>query len=121
MMYTVFRPALNNAFHGVRRNGIARVYYRGPEGTKHEVSLCLEITHSSPTGFEWGYCGSGPHQLAMALLVNIGGRHLFDHGFELSHEFKRQVVAGLPDQWTLTADDIRTWMAIHWNGGDIAV
>src|SRR5262245_22144387 len=34
------------------------------------LPLCLELRNHSPTGFEWGYGGSGPAQLALALLVD---------------------------------------------------
>ena len=29
-----------------------------------------DLWNHSPTGFEWGYCGSGPAQLALALLAD---------------------------------------------------
>ena len=30
----------------------------------------LDLWNHSPTGFEWGYCGSGPAQLALAILAD---------------------------------------------------
>ena len=65
----------------------------------------LDLRNHSPTGFEWGYGGSGPAQLALALLAD----HLNDEvrALQLYQSFKRSVVAGLPDQsWTLTSQEM---------------
>src|SRR6059036_1653610 len=43
------------------------------EALRRPVPLCLEIRNHSPTGFQWGYAGSGPAQLALALLVDALG------------------------------------------------
>ena len=66
----------------------------------------LDLWNHSPTGFEWGYGGSGPAQLALALLAD----HLGDdeEAVELHQEFKRAVIAELPRRgWTLTSEQIR--------------
>ena len=34
----------------------------------------LDLANHSPTGFEWGYGGSGPAQLALALLADAHRR-----------------------------------------------
>jgi Family of unknown function (DUF6166) len=53
-----------------------------------------KVWNHSPDGFEWGYCGSGPAQLALALLMDAG---LDDEtAVRLHQEFKRRIVAG----WT---------------------
>ncbi len=45
----------------------------------------------SPTGFNWGYNGSGPAQLALAIALELtGGRK----GYQ---EFKSDVIAALPN------------------------
>ena len=65
----------------------------------------LDLWNHSPTGFEWGYCGSGPAQLALALLADHLQNHL--RALALYQDFKWKVVAGLPrDEWTLNGDDI---------------
>ena len=65
----------------------------------------LDLWNHSPTGFEWGYGGSGPAQLALALLADhFGGDH---RAVELHHDFKWAVVAKLPKRgWTLTSRQI---------------
>jgi hypothetical protein len=59
----------------------------------------------SIAGFEWGYCGSGPARLALAILDDYlaDGRRAMD----LCQEFKRQVIANLPRHgWVLTAREL---------------
>lgn len=66
----------------------------------------LDLWNHSPTGFEWGYGGSGPAQLALAILAD----HLRDddRASRLHQEFKWTVVAKLPhDGWTLTSAQIQ--------------
>lgn len=66
----------------------------------------LDLYNHSPTGFEWGYGGSGPAQLALAILAD----HLDDdeQALNLYQHFKRTVIATLPTGgWTLTETEIR--------------
>jgi hypothetical protein len=65
----------------------------------------LDLWNHSPTGFEWGYGGSGPAQLALAILAD----HLDDdeEAFNFHHRFKWAVVAELPGRgWRLTSLEI---------------
>lgn len=65
----------------------------------------LDLWNHSPTGFEWGYGGSGPAQLALALLADHLGND--EEAVSLYQAFKFAVVANLPKQgWTLTATEI---------------
>ena len=69
------------------------------------LPLRLDLRNHSPTGFEWGYGGSGPAQLALALLADV-----FDDVFALRHyqDFKWEVVAKLRYKgWTLRETEIR--------------
>ena len=60
----------------------------------------LDLWNHSPTGFEWGYCGSGPAQLALAILADHCGND--KQAFNFHHRFKWAVVAELPRRrWTL--------------------
>ena len=61
-----------------------------------------DLRNHSPDGFEWGYAGSGPAQLALALLAD----HSQDDSFALAHyqQFKNLVIASLPDlKWSLSS------------------
>lgn len=65
----------------------------------------LDLWNHSPTGFEWGYGGSGPAQLALAILAD----HLGDdeQAFNFHHRYKWAVIAELPKRsWTLTSQEI---------------
>lgn len=71
------------------------------------LARCLNLFNHSPGGFEWGYGGSGPAQLALAILADHLGRDGHDLAIKLHQRFKFSVVAGLPhDGWTLTGDDV---------------
>ena len=41
--------------------------------TEGPLDLYLDVRNHSPTGLSWGYGGSGPNQLALALLIDAGG------------------------------------------------
>jgi hypothetical protein len=63
-----------------------------------------DLLSASPTGFEWNYRGSGPAQLAIALLA-----HAFSDEFACEHyeQFKDEVISVLPEHgWTLTKIDL---------------
>jgi hypothetical protein len=65
----------------------------------------LDLWNHSPTGFECGSSGSGPAQLALALLAD----HLNDDelAVALHQSFKREAVVDLsPQGWRLTKDQI---------------
>ena len=66
----------------------------------------LDLFNHSPTGFSWGYTGSGPAQLALALLADALGDD--DLAVRLHQDFKFKVVACWPEgeRWWITADQI---------------
>ena len=73
------------------------------------LPLHLEVRGHSPTGFAWGYGGSGPAQLALALLTDATG----DEDLALRHyqELRRQFVAWWKDDWSITAREVRAFVA----------
>jgi len=69
------------------------------------LNLRLDLWNHSPSGFEWGYGGSGPAQLALAILAD----HCSDdeQAFNFHHRFKWAVVAEWPySGWTITGAEI---------------
>lgn len=75
------------------------------EGVCSELNPRFDLRNHSPTGFEWGYGGSGPAQLALAILA--------DHSQDLElaqkyyQDFKFKVVGRLSsDAWSLSSDEI---------------
>lgn len=77
----------------------------------------LDLRNHSPSGLAWGYQGSGPAQLALALLADATG----DDGLaqQIYQVFKKDVIAKLDQDngWELTQDDILKW--VHENAGRI--
>jgi len=49
-----------------------------------------KIINHSPDGFNWGYCGSGPSQLAMAVLLELNN-NIFGY-----QDFKFKEIANIP-------------------------
>ncbi len=95
-------------YQGTRTPDGCRVTVSDGTGPERPLRLRLDLCNHSPTGFEWGYGGSGPAQLALALLADALG----NDETALGHyqEFKRAVVTGLPASWTLTEGDIRRFV-----------
>lgn len=80
------------------------------QGVERPLDLqpSLKIWNHSPDGFEWGYGGSGPAQLALAILYDSSGdAWLCSH---LHQEFKWQHVAKWGDSWEITASEICDWI-----------
>ncbi|QKY22195.1 hypothetical protein B4589_017505 (plasmid) [Halolamina sp. CBA1230] len=93
---------------GYRRRGRVIVEKR-PEQEQLTPERSLALVNHSSSGFEWGYSGSGPAQLALALLLDYTG----DEAFALDHyqAFKSEVVsqldcAGSDECWRLTSSEI---------------
>lgn len=80
----------------VEENGIAR-----------PLDLRLDLRSHSPTGPEWGYGGSGPAQLALALAADVLGDD--ERAQEVYQRLKFKLVGGLPREgWVLTEDRVRS-------------
>ena len=95
--------------------------YRHSEGAGHQLvtkdddfldpAPSQKIWNHSPNGFSWGYQGSGPAQLALALLYDVTRDK--DIAVRLHQDFKRAFVATWGDTWEITEDDIRGWVDSH--------
>ena len=75
------------------------------EAAARNLNPRLDLHNHSPTGFEWGYGGSGPSQLALALLADALGDD--ETAQQLYQQFKWAVVCKLGASWTLSASHIR--------------
>lgn len=93
---------------GENRVWIETVIDRDHPPERAGLPLQLEVRNHSPSGFAWGYGGSGPAQLALALLMDALG----DAGMALDHyqEFKRDHVARWESTWSITAEDIQFYV-----------
>lgn len=90
-LYTGTRPAEGSV--------IVRV-----DGKKLRVRL--DLFNHSPDGFEWGYGGSGPAQLALAILADLLEDD--ERAVRLHQDFKWAVITPLPQHsdWTLSAAQV---------------
>src|SRR5262245_28326025 len=79
---------------------------RGTGGGGHLLRLRLDLDNHSPTGFEWGYGGSGPAQLALAILADT--LHDDARALHLHQHFKWRVIAKLPrrERWMLKQAEV---------------
>ena len=87
--------------------------HRGEQTVVRPLPLQLELRSHSPTGFAWGYSGSGPAQLALALLMDATG----EPTLALRHyqELKFRFVAGWRKEWCITETEIRSFVAAQEN------
>lgn len=90
-------------------------YYLGMRDPKGEAMVKLngrpfdparsQQVRSHPGGFEWGYGGSGPSQLALAILLEE-----VDEETSVRHyqDFKWVVIANLEGEWMMDSNSIRS-------------
>ncbi|MGB9648263.1 MAG: DUF6166 domain-containing protein [Stellaceae bacterium] len=79
-------------------------------GKRKPLNPRQELRNHSPTGFEWGYGGSGPAQLALAILAE----HLGDDRAALSRyqRFKWACIAQICGaNWSLSSEEIDNCLA----------
>lgn len=60
------------------------------DGKRLDPRVSQYLINHSPDGFNWGYCGSGPAQLALSVVLALTGKSA---GYQ---EFKNTVIAGIP-------------------------
>lgn len=76
-------------------------------GTSVELNPRLNLRNHSPTGFSWGYNGSGPAQLALAMLA-----YATDDEQALKHyqRYKAECVSSFPKDWQIPISVVRRWV-----------
>src|SRR5262245_15107391 len=75
----------------------------GDGGSEPEMlPLRLDLDNHSPTGFEWGYGGSGPAQLALAILADALADD--DRAVRLHQRFKWRAITTITraERWYMT-------------------
>jgi hypothetical protein len=108
------RPMLQRAadgdgerrYAGARVGGVASVVVHPGAAA---LDPRFDLANHSPDGFEWGYGGSGPSQLALALCADALGDD--ERALAAYQRFKFRVVGKLPAAWSLSASDVRTIVA----------
>lgn len=78
-----------------------------------EQYLLPHVVLRSPTGFEWGYRGQGPDDLAYSILVDYLGDT--ERAERLYKDFARAFIVTLDRSSSWTIDDyaIDRWLAEH--------
>jgi Family of unknown function (DUF6166) len=78
----------------------------------HLLDYRHDLWNHSPDGFEWGYLGSGPAQLALAMLAAVAGDDAL--AVRLHQQFKADVVVHFPREgWLITVADVRAWISVQ--------
>jgi len=91
----------HGSYVGIREQPLSCKVYR-PDGS--ELPWRLDLYNHSPTGVEWGFFGSGPAQLALAILADCLGDEI---ALEYYQRFKFKVVGHLPHAgWVLSPEAI---------------
>lgn len=96
-------------YSGVRYGSTVQVdVVGGRGGSPYSRRPLRHIVYHSPDGFEWGYGGSGPADLARSILADVAGLRVAD---ALYQEFKSEVIAGLErESFALAEAEIRDWL-----------
>lgn len=78
-------------------------------GKKLSPKKSQKIINHSPNGFMWGYSGSGPAQLALAILLEITDKETAER---LYQDFKREFIAELEQNkdFVLPVPLIKGWI-----------
>lgn len=77
------------------------------DGPSRPLPPCLGLCSHSPTGFAWGYNGSGPAQLAFAIIFDLTGNAAAAHRYH--QQFKARAIATVnrDGRFSLTEDRAR--------------
>lgn len=97
-------------YYGVNGHDVFKRVW--PEGSSERLPLkpSLKLANHSPTGFSWGYWGSGPAQLALALLLDATS--VPETALAYYQEFKQAIVAGWGAKWVIFRSDIINWLRL---------
>lgn len=96
--------ATATGFHEGRKNTVWL------DGRKLNPGPSLKIRNHSPDGFDWGYGGSGPAQLALAVCIELYGKTAAQKVYQY---FKDEFIAGLPQTDFETEIDLRGFNDEH--------
>jgi hypothetical protein len=98
-------------YHGRDTERAAIVFVVG-DGDRHPLPLRLDLENHSPTGFAWGYGGSGPAQLALALIAHATGDDQL--AVKLHQQFKWKLINKLRGDWSMTDAMVCDAVAAIW-------
>ena len=99
---------LQSITESTRIAGVDRTVYL--DNRVLDPSRSQQVYNHSPNGFSWGYGGSGPAQLALALLLEAGASEM--EAQKKYQEFKWEVIATMPDQtkFSMPGKQVIDWL-----------
>jgi hypothetical protein len=108
MKYVIFREGEKNELKPVSLTAV-EVIRKREHKRKITPARSLKVYNHSPTGFEFGYGGSGPAQLALAILLDYtNDKNL---SVALHQDFKWQWIGGLEHPGgEITGEQITEWI-----------
>lgn len=91
-----------------RRTAAGQEVHVLDEAGFRELPLRLDLRNHSPCGFNWGYGGSGPAQLSLALLADALGDDFLAQG--LYQLYKAEVVCKIvANEWHMALEEVTAW------------
>jgi Family of unknown function (DUF6166) len=99
--------------HRTPRGCVVTYSSENPRWYKKPLPKRLDLANHSPSGFEWGYLGSGPAQLSLALLAHATGDDELASRLHQKFKFERIGKLAQDAAWLMTADEIRIWVAVQ--------
>lgn len=105
-------PRTAKTYVGTRNaRGDVRIRVVDIDGRTRDLEPRTDLFNHSPTGFEFGYAGSGPAQLALAILADV--LHDDRKAVEWHQRFKFDRISPLPrdEPWSMSEGEVREWLA----------
>lgn len=94
-------------FRGVKTGADDFNVYVIEDGHERPLPLRLDLRNHSPTGFCWGYTGSGPAQLALAMCAEVVDSETALRAYQF---VKSRLIATLPmdvREWGISGASVR--------------
>ena len=97
----------NKYYKGSRLGGSPFVFICFDDDTFETTSL-RHICRHSPDGFEWGYGGSGPADLALSILCDAVGK---EDANKFYMDFKWDFISKFPkESFRISEGDVKKWI-----------
>lgn len=94
-------------FRGENRGDGDFTVYVVVDGEDRPLPLRLDLRNHSPTGFCWGYTGSGPAQLALTMCAEVVDAETALRAYQF---VKSRLIATLPmdaREWSISGTSVR--------------
>ncbi len=104
-------------YHGTKEQGqLDNITVAVKEAHHYGASINCDLTHverHSPDGFQWGYGGSGPADLALSILIHFCKKRdlLPEVAEKYYQEFKFAFIVPADNELKITCKDIARWLA----------